>query len=335
MKKRYYILLSLILSSITVFGQREISDWIDFDSISIKNIKAVSMYKVAENKDEILLERNMYNSRGKVIEHTEYSDDMYKTLDSAISYLYFFDKDSITLLERRIINSVNNNILHQIIYSYTYELDKLVSKTIYDVTDQDFEKENYYYDTENRLVKQVDECFYGVGDSVSYRSNWKFKYDLKGHLMRQSYYEDSDNTEQFAFTYINDSIGNVLFYKFIGLHNCGFDTDRYSIEYNKKSKPILKKSWNAEGTNWIEKFVYNRNNKLYKWKVYQRYQKVSFHDLILINRIPITSGQVILKKRYQKSMNYALIYDSKDNLSKVKIKRKGYKDMTELVFKYE
>jgi len=317
------------------FGQEVISDWLKFDSININGIRTISLFHINSNNEKTLVERNRYNLKGQIIENIVFVDFTDEPLDTVYKYLYFFAGDSITLLERRLINTYSNKITDQIIYTYSYVDNKVFTKTIYNISSQDLEKESYYYDSYGKLVRQIDEQILFYGDSSDYKANWIYEYDLNGYLIKKTYVQDSS---YFAFTYSNDSHGNILSYNFEGTHNCGDDIDRYLILYNEKSLPILKEIWNAMGENWAYKYIYDENNKLLKVQILRKFLKHKRSKKYEGDEPPPPPPMYTnkdFKNRYQKDYEYHCYYDEYDRLARIVESQFTFKFSETYLFEYE
>ncbi len=57
-----------MLMPLLSLGKEHIDTWISFDSLSIKKVRTVSLFKLNEKKEKILIEVNKYNYKGKIIE---------------------------------------------------------------------------------------------------------------------------------------------------------------------------------------------------------------------------------------------------------------------------
>lgn len=337
MKNTFYILSILILSISNLKGQETISDWIDFDSTNIKGIHSVLLYYIDNDRnDTILIEGNEYNIKGQILKNTTYVDLTHELIDSMCTYLYQYFEDGISLKERKLVNFDSSKVYDLISYEYTYSGGKISSKTIHNVTDNDLEKENYYYNQNGKLISQIDEDILFLGDSSNYKAFWVFKYDHNENLIRKSYIRDS--TEEFAFSYTYDSLNNKISYKFIGRQNCGDNLDRYTIKYNNKNLKCFKESFNAMGESWVQKYSYDNDNQLIsiltlrKYPKHKHYKKSNGEDP---PPPPPFRNPNDFRNRYQKDFEYKFFYNKNGKLFKIIKKQYRFRYQETYIFKYE
>lgn len=315
-------------------GQKTISDWINLDDFQNAEFKSIKLF-ILKKDNKILVEKIDLNNKGLILRRAEYCDFLYEPLDSIEREIFEYD-DSDTLLISRRFESENGDTSRLFKYSYDYDsIGRLVSKGTEDLTYNEFEREEYYYNDFGLISKKRINFYYETSDTISYFIDRDYLYDQSGNRVKESFAP----REIVEFERINtyDSSNNLTSYETVGIHQCGDDIDRFKITYNSESQKILKEIWNASGDNWAYGYEYDKSGKLMKEIKKSRYVKRKY----LKNKgseIPIPPPmytQNMLKKKYTDVFEYKFNYNSNERLNRVTEIFLRYDSKTEYLIEYE
>ena len=333
MIRKIWILIFAAIPLLSM-GQKTISDWIELNELKPTEFKAINLF-VQKKDEKILVEKIHFNNNCLILKKVEYCNFLYEPLDSIEIEIYEYDNSDTLLISRRFENE-NGDTLR--LFKYTYEYDsagRLLSKGTEDVTFKEYELEQYFYNEFGLINKERINFYNEARDSISYFIDWDFSYDKFGNRVKESF--APGGVAEFERIYKFDSLNNLTSYETEGIHQCGYDIDRYKITYNSDSKKFLKEIWNASGDNWAFGYAYDESGKLIKEVKKSRYIKRKY----LKNKgselppPPPMYTQNMLEKKYTDEYEYIFFYDSKARLIRVSETFIKYKLKTDYLIEYE
>ncbi|MBN1184593.1 MAG: hypothetical protein JXB49_20030 [Bacteroidales bacterium] len=333
MIRKIWILIFTAIPLLSM-GQKTISDWIELNDLKHPEFKAINLFVQKEDK-KILVEKIELNNKCLILRKAEYCNFLYEPLDSIEREIYEYDNSDTLLISRRFENE-NGDTLRLFKYNYEYDsIGRLLCKGIEDVTFNEYEIEQYFYN-EFGLINKLRINFYNeTRDSISYFIDWDFSYDKFGNRVKESFVPEG--VAEFERIYEFDSLNNLTSYETEGIHQCGYDIDRYRIEYNSDSQKILKEIWNASGDNWAYDYVYDQSGKLIKEVKKSRYLKRKYRK----NKgsefppPPQMINKNMLEPKYTDEYDYKFFYDSKARLIRVSETFLKYNLKTDYLIEYE
>lgn len=334
MKIRICFIIFFCINAYFSNGQYCISDLLNIKEINTKGIDEIQLFKIKDFK-KILVESIELNSKGYITKKTKYCDFSYGLLDNIEITIYDFDKTDTLLIGRRYENE-RGDTLSFIKYSYKLNtFGKVEQKGIEDLTDNKYEEEIYSYNSKGLLIENKSLSYNYLRDSIQYIFVRKYEYDKSSHLIREILIDS--NLTEFERIYTYNSLGKLINHQTSGIHQCGYDIDRYKINYNSDLQPVLKEYWNASGENWAFEYQYNKSGFLNRKITKMRYPKEIEKDIASTKDVlppPPFYTQNMLDDEYTDESVIDYIYDN-GRLIKVKETSFKFDIKDEYVFEYK